>query len=128
MGSPSRPSNGIILSQPPGTDCGSKNDSCGPFVASNLVPPSGMACTTSVLSVVAAPQLNGTNISCYSNEILQYQHVISITSKLNNPYYSLIHSCAFSAIDIGVLVCFVMHVLIRCQLQFTYRGFEKFVQ
>eukprot|EP00731_Ephydatia_muelleri_P010027 Em0005g613a len=73
------PSNDIILSQPPGTDCGSKNDSCGPFVATNLVPPSGMACTTSVLSVVAAPQLNGTNISCYSNEILQYQHIISIT-------------------------------------------------
>eukprot|EP00731_Ephydatia_muelleri_P010021 Em0005g607a len=72
-------SNDIILSQPPGTDCGSKNDSCGPFVATNLVPPSGMACKTSVLSVVAAPQLNGTNISCYSNEILQYQHVISIT-------------------------------------------------
>ena len=63
-----------------------------------------MACKTSVLSVVAAPQLNGTNISCYSNEILQYQHVISITSKFNNPYNSLIHSCAFSAIDIGVLV------------------------
>ena len=82
------PSNDIILSQPPGTDCGSKNDSCGPFVATNLVPPSGVACTTSVLSVVAALQLNGTNISCYSNEILQYQHVISITSKLIDLYHA----------------------------------------
>ncbi|KAL5494106.1 hypothetical protein EMCRGX_G015381 [Ephydatia muelleri] len=73
-------SNDITLLQSSGTNCGSKNDSCGPFVATNLVPPSGMACTASVLSVVAAPQLNGTNISCYSNEILQYQHVISITT------------------------------------------------
>ena len=76
------PSNDITLLQSSGTNCGSKNDTCEPFTASNLVLPSGMACTTSVLSVVAAPQLNGTNISCYSNEILQYQHVISITSKL----------------------------------------------
>ncbi|KAL5494148.1 hypothetical protein EMCRGX_G015426 [Ephydatia muelleri] len=73
------PSNDITLLQSSGTNCGSENDSCGPFTASNLVPPSGMACTTSVLSVVAAPQLNGTNISCYSYEILQYQHVILIT-------------------------------------------------
>ena len=85
------PSNDIILSQPLGTDCGSKNNSCGPFVATNLVPPSGMACTTSVLSVVAAPQLNRTNISCYSNGILQYQHVISITSKLQVFY--LVYKC-----------------------------------
>ena len=87
------PSNEIILSQPPGTDCGSKNDSCGPFVATNLVPPPGMACTTSVLSVVAAPQLNGTNISCYSNENLQYQQVISITSELKSTHNCHIHKC-----------------------------------
>ena len=88
------PSNDITLLQSSGTDCGSKNDTYEPFTASNLVPPSGMACTTSVLSVVAAPQLNGTNISCYSNEILQYQHVISITSKLKNQMYVRVHMCS----------------------------------
>ena len=102
-------SNDITLLQSSGTNCGSKNDSCGPFVATNLVPPSGMACTTSVLSVVAAPQLNGTNISCYSNKTLQYQHIISITSKLKTKCMCvrtcILHVCVCVCVCVCVYAC-----------------------
>ena len=62
-----------------GTDCGNKNDSCGPFIAANLAPPPNTPCTTSVLSVVGTPPVNGTNVSCYSNNILQSSFLITIT-------------------------------------------------
>ena len=70
--------NSIVLSQSAGTDCGNKNDSCGPFIAANLAPPPNTPCTTSVLSVVAIPPVNGTNVSCYSNNILQYSFIIGM--------------------------------------------------
>ena len=88
----------IVLSRSAGTNCGNKNDTCGPFVATSLFSPSAQACTSSVLSVVATPQLNGTNVSCYSKNNLQYNYTISLTgtftvpsSQFNDPFilYSL---------------------------------------
>ena len=41
-------------------------DACGPFEATNQIPPAGQPCTTSILSVVASPAVIGAMVMCFS--------------------------------------------------------------
>ena len=75
-----------------------------------------MACTTSVLSAVAAPQLNGTNISCNSYETYNTstlcQLQVSLKTKCVYADTCVLHVCVCVCVRMHVCACVCVHVCV----------------